>query len=359
MQHMFLIFSTCLILIGAQDCKDEKYHFKDKYRKTDLPPGGDDGKVRIESSIHLRNIMEVNEIQQLLSVEMSIRLYWTDSRIEPNPEYFFESDSLGQYMNMDDKCVWMPDIYIDQAKSMRNPTYYNHPASLRIYNNSLMRYSSRFNLDVACNMKFHRFPVDEQDCMVRMESYDFTRKKMEISWRPESESNISPDISLAKFKFPNTSFIDYPSVSPYPGIIVKIHLKRKLNYQLTHTYIPSAVFVGIAWLSLLLPPNYVPGRCMMFMTTLLTLVTLETSVARLMPPVNYLTVLDIWLVVSIMFVFICIIEFVIVTHLIRTEREEYAHKFEYACIICFPILFLIFNLLYWLEILPHYCLDEC
>ena len=40
------------------------------------------------------------------------------------------------------------------------------------------RYSSRVNYDVACNMDFHRFPVDEQTCIIKYESFGYTTKQV-------------------------------------------------------------------------------------------------------------------------------------------------------------------------------------
>ena len=37
---------------------------------------------------------------------------------------------------------------------------------------------SRINYDVACSMDFHRFPVDEQYCEVKFESFGFTNKQV-------------------------------------------------------------------------------------------------------------------------------------------------------------------------------------
>ena len=51
---------------------------------------------------------------------------------------------------------WIPDIFIDQAKDLRIPTYFVRPASIRVYNDSRIRYATRVNFDVACNMDFHR-----------------------------------------------------------------------------------------------------------------------------------------------------------------------------------------------------------
>ena len=76
----------------------------------------------------------------------------------------------------------MPDLFIDEAKELRVPTYYIKPASLRVYSDSTIRYSSRVNFDVACNMDFHRFPVDEQFCEVRFESFGYTNKQVNSAY---------------------------------------------------------------------------------------------------------------------------------------------------------------------------------
>ena len=36
----------------------------------------------------------------------------------------------------------------------------------------------RINYDVACNMDFHRFPVDEQYCEVKFESFGFSNRQV-------------------------------------------------------------------------------------------------------------------------------------------------------------------------------------
>ena len=38
----------------------------------------------------------------------------------------------------------------------------------------------RINYDVACNMDFHRYPVDEQSCEVKFESFGFSNKQAEF-----------------------------------------------------------------------------------------------------------------------------------------------------------------------------------
>ena len=64
----------------------------------------------------------------------------------------------------------------------------------------------------------------------------------------------------------------------FPGLGVKINLKRHIGFHLTLTYIPSMIFVLVAWLSFLVPSDIVPGRMVLCVTTLLTLTSMFNSV---------------------------------------------------------------------------------
>ena len=64
----------------------------------------------------------------------------------------------------------------------------------------------------------------------------------------------------------------------YPGVIMTLLLRRKISYHLLQTYLPSGLFVIVAWLSLFLPPQSIPGRVTMAMTTLLTLAAMFGAV---------------------------------------------------------------------------------
>lgn len=43
-------------------------------------------------------------------------------------------------------------------------------------------------------------------------------------------------------------------------MILKVSLKRQIGYHIVQTYIPSIVFVILAWVSLFIAPESVPGK---------------------------------------------------------------------------------------------------
>ena len=51
---------------------------------------------------------------------------------------------------------------------------------------SILAVLPRFNFDAACPMNFAEFPVDEQGCMIRFESFGYTVKEV-IIWRANNQ----------------------------------------------------------------------------------------------------------------------------------------------------------------------------
>ena len=41
---------------------------------------------------------------------------------------------------------------------------------------------------------------------------------------------------------------------------MRLILRRKISFHLVQTYIPSSIFVCLAWLSVFVPPEQVPGN---------------------------------------------------------------------------------------------------
>ena len=123
-----------------------------------------------------------------------------------------------------------------------------------------------------------RYPADEQLCEVRFESFGHSASQYHLKWRNRSESNINKGINLAQFSFTVDLTEEYKTEDfdvVYPGLIMKIHLKRQViilatffcskkilqvGYHIVQTYIPSTLFVFLAWLSLFVQPESIPGR---------------------------------------------------------------------------------------------------
>ena len=149
----------------------------------------------------------------------------------------------------------------------------------------------------------------------------------------------------------------------FPGLGVQINLRRHIGFHLTLTYIPSIIFVLVAWLSFLVPSDIVPGRMVLCVTTLLTLTSMFNSVRHvprdfqlflsylstqihladkpafsmltyfcilhsrsLTPQVSYMKAIDSWVFVCMLFVFSSLAEYGLILHL--TSRSGWQRRVD-------------------------------
>ena len=105
-----------------------------------LRPGIKNGRLNVTGELNLRNIQGVDDSKMVISLEISLRMYWKDDRLthnqaevkkmgmEPLPRTSSPlpgSNSGGNksYILLKDpediKRLWKPDIFIDQAIRVR------------------------------------------------------------------------------------------------------------------------------------------------------------------------------------------------------------------------------------------------
>ena len=101
------------------------------------------------------------------------------------------------------------------------------------------------------------------------------------------------------------------------------------------------------YLSLYISPDAIPGRVTLAMTTILTLTAMFSGIRHSVPKVSYITFLDIWMLTCLIFVNFFMFEFVFVVYLKSIKRETISRKFEKRCRVLFPVLFIVFNIMYW------------
>ena len=163
----------------------------------------------------------------------------------------------------------------------------------------------------------------------------------------------------------------------FVGVILRISLERQLPYHLCQTYLPSVIIVTIAWLSMFVSPESIPGlnhqtvhvykknshlvkyqtflgRVTFGMTTLLTLTAMFGAERSNVPRVSYVTLLDVWMIACTVFVFISLLEFTTVASLLRAGQKRKSEKVEMVSRFVFPFMFLIFNTVYWVKIFKQH-----
>ena len=105
----------------------------------------------VNFSINLRNVLEVNEVAETVSIETTLRMFWYDERLSLKNGILPDQVEPGgrEYITLHPSVtnqIWIPDIFVDQAVSLRKPWIHTPPTSLRVYRDGLIRYSTRLNI---------------------------------------------------------------------------------------------------------------------------------------------------------------------------------------------------------------------
>ena len=95
----------------------------------------------------------------------------------------------------------------------------------------------------------------------------------------------------------------------YTFLVLKFKFTRRLTGAIFNVYVPSTLVVLLSWISFWVDVEAVPARVTLGVTSLLTLTTQIVQVHGSLPPISYLTALDIWLFGCLIGVFSVLVEF--------------------------------------------------
>ena len=73
---IWTILYLILTMFGWLCLAEEEVIFSLDYSKHEMPPTEDGKPLKITSSMNLRNILEVKEKEQIISLETTLRFYW-------------------------------------------------------------------------------------------------------------------------------------------------------------------------------------------------------------------------------------------------------------------------------------------
>ncbi|KAJ8897339.1 hypothetical protein PR048_002685 [Dryococelus australis] len=98
-------------------------------------------------------------------------------------------------------------------------------------------------------------------------------------------------------------------------------LQRELTNYLLETYIPTGLFVIVSWGSFLINPEMVPGRMVLLVTNLLSLITLFEATRTSSPPCVGVKSMDVWVLGCISFVVMALMEYCVILYLLKEQPD--------------------------------------
>ncbi|XP_038328677.1 gamma-aminobutyric acid receptor subunit beta-3 isoform X5 [Canis lupus familiaris] len=197
------------------------------------------------------------------TLTMYFQQYWRDKRLAYS--------GIPLNLTLDNRVadqLWVPDTYFlnDKKSFVHGVTVKNR--MIRLHPDGTVLYGLRITTTAACMMDLRRYPLDEQNCTLEIESYGYTTDDIEFYWRGGDKAVTG----VERIELPQFSIVEHRLVSR------------------------NVVFAtGI--------------------TTVLTMTTINTHLRETLPKIPYVKAIDMYLMGCFVFVFLALLEYAFVNYI--------------------------------------------
>jgi hypothetical protein len=336
-------------------------------------------------TFNILDVEEVNDRMQTVTLAMYFRIKWLEPRLEINN---FSSewnktdwkDGSLSYSSDILKQVWNPDLEIFGLKEFKRQSLLKEMSNAQIYRTHHIRYGVRAVATISCKMNFDRYPVDSQKCPFQVASYLYTENTVNctsvFTYKLDEQRNLqySTSIGLLPFKYQTVFSTESGIGKRFAACGFYLSLDRKRNQTFYQVYLTSMLFVVVSWASFLINPDIVPGRMGLLITIFLVLINIFNG-AKLSAPVSTsLNAVDLYIIFCIGKVFLALSVYGVILFKDRmmfffngmgrntiavtsvsantknftpVNKHSFNQKLDAISFIVFPIMFIIFNIIYW------------
>ena len=358
-------------------------------------------------------ITSVDDKQNIITFLMYFRTEWYDPRIEINLNSSTCRDGVGNIkteINIPlSTPIWFPDLEVYGLKTFGRKHVFKDMGYLRMKRNKNLLISYFSEISVTCQMDFDKFPLDRQTCNFLVSSFSHTNDTITCQSLLLNGGNLNnyPQRSL-QYDItwepnPLKKVMIFPSGTwEYCGF--RIHLERIRTKYVAGAYAPSILSVILSWISFIIKPEAIPARIMLLLNIFLMLILLLNDIKSSAPVANKINAVDFYLAACIINVFAAIVEYAVILLIMKSFdlepptipkrkgngtlegtckyrtanvmpwKEETKETMEtkkvstnvtyswincfavilyrgldWACLIIFPLGFIIFNVWYWMH----------
>ncbi|XP_016098943.1 gamma-aminobutyric acid receptor subunit beta-2-like [Sinocyclocheilus grahami] len=220
--------------------------------------------VAVGMNIDIASIDMVSEVNMDYTLTMYFQQAWRDKRLSYT--------EIPLNLTLDNRVadqLWVPDTYFlnDKKSFVHGVTVKNR--MIRLHPDGTVLYGLRITTTAACMMDLRRYPLDEQNCTLEIESYGYTTDDIEFYWR----GGDGAVTGVERIELPQFSIVDYKLISK------------------------NVVFstAGI--------------------TTVLTMTTINTHLRETLPKIPYVKAIDMYLMCCFVFVFLALLEYAFVNYI--------------------------------------------
>lgn len=319
-------FIALLVLLScgsaiAGDCRLERDDLLSR-------PGREAGPTEVYVHTFVNDIVSIRDAEQSFSADVFIRIEWPDPRLAHAGESAC-TVGLGD--------VWWPELQLMNRRTVQNV----REVRPLVFPDGTVSLLLRGFGEFSFRADLSDFPFDEQELVFDIlsvygdEEIDFVYDLQRIA--------LAPELSVANFSVELTGVEERADRIASTGreharLLIKMRATRLTGFYTWQQLVPLFLVVLMAWIVFWIPREHVPSRIGLAATSMLTLIAYRFAMSSVLPPIAYLTRLDIFMIGASVLVFAALATAVAVTYVMDKVDDGLAERLHVAARVLIPLL---------------------
>lgn len=327
---IFLTFSLTTTNVLAAN-PDNICEIPEDYAVTRPYPEG--GPTKVKVSLYLDNLLHIDELKDLITVDFYLKVQWNDERLARASEKVFP-----QFCRFNLEDLWFPIIIITNQADLKK----QYEEWAQVEPDGTVNYIQRFYGTISNKFFLEDFPFDTHWLKIVVGSY-FSDEEVEIE--AGDFTGQAKEIFMTSWDLlPGKEGIDekFVPLDQQNHFIFKYEFQvgRKSGYYMWKVVLPLFLIVlmgmSVFWIS----PIHRVAQLTLSATAFLTLIAFQIRLGDILPPIDYLTRLGQFSLWATVIVFLALIETITVSILAGGGQEELAKRGDKLARYIFPPVFM-------------------
>lgn len=291
-------------------------------------PDRERGPTPVTLRTYVNDIVAIDDANQSFTADVMFRVDWSDPRLaHPGPE---PCRAVREE-------IWTPHLQLLNLRKVqrtREPELTVTPGGEVIY---LLRSFGDFSF----HAKLSDFPFDEQELGFYIVS---TLGKDEVRLQSAADLiDMAAELSVANWELSaegTRQGLHYiaPVDRYMPRMDIVFRAKRNTGYYTWQQIVPMILVIMMTWIVFWIPCEFVPPRVGLAATAMLTLIAYRFAMSSVLPPIAYLTRMDVFVIGSSILVFLGLTTTVAVSYILEHHNEKLGYSVNRAARWLLPLM---------------------
>jgi len=312
-------------------------------RKLLEPPDHQIKPIKVTTGVYISNLIDLDQTNENFEVMGYLYSSWKDVRLS----FDAKKKGLQQLKSYKVGDVWTPKLRLVNSQNFNIIDDY-----LNINNDGTVQHVQTFEAKLSSPFFLKFFPFDSQTLLILVAPWDYPTNQVVLAPDPISTGLSREAYSIRSawrfkaIKQKVESVLFPPERDNYSRLTVELEIQRQFAFYIWNFFIPIIFFNIIAWGAFWInPQKEFSSQVTIGISSILFLTTFGFVVKAGLPRVAYLIFVDGFVFLYYTFVFISLLNIIIVHHLIETERRKLGLKLQEKVSFLIPLAFVVCNFL--------------